>query len=853
MFRIYILSILIGLGLLPAFGMEYGLRFNSHSFPASKRTSLSLSEKPFPFVNELSVGFDMAFYEDDKFGLICNLTGNDGTTISLVSSSDGEGYKPAIVINNEIHKIPLEFVADPENPIRPIIILKRHENKVLFLYGKNRFSFPTSLQAMTSVTISFGRNATQESTAPIEIRDVRVFTEKKNTHNWELRKHDGNVNTDELSGVSATAQNAHWIIDDHILWTEIYKLNSSEKLQTAYDVVSGKFYIASENEIRTFDPNTNLRGSIPVKNDGRVMKYSNHLMFDTISGQLLSYNFHTHDVSRFDFSTESWDRIQGCDDEPRFANHSTVTDGRHAYMFGGYGFYLYHNNLFRIDLVTDQFEEFTLQPLPEPRTSSAMCITGNYLYIFGGKGNTVGKQEIPSVDYYDLWEYDLSTMSGRKVWELDSVPHHFNPSAMMYYVEKDSAFYAASTLYGGTMLRISKNEPSFKIVSEPIHSNMDYRDCVFNLYQSIDKQTYYLVIDKRLDDLSHDYTIYQIRYPFSDELLYDNFNPSKQEVSYLWIYITAGVIFVLLLLSLGYRKRKLSVKCNPHSESTQVKDTLIVSAEPSLKINEEEMPNVADTIDERKLIIERPSESEKHFARERSSISVLGHFEVKDKNGEDITPKFTSRIKDLLLMLILYTEKEEKGVSFQKLDDEIWFDKNKKLAKNNRNVYMRRLRLLLEEVGDIEIIYDSGYYRIKYNNVFVDYHASMSRLKQEELTGPELDETIELLLMGPLLPDTVYPWIDPFKSLYTDISLRVLYRLMEHGTENDDLSYRIAETIQHHDPLSEEALMTMCRILYKRGMKGPAKTLYDNFSREYANSFGEEYSISFSSVLSSEK
>ena len=839
MLRIYILSILIGLGLPSAFGMEYGLRFNSHSFPAAKRTSLILNENPFPFVDELSVGFDMAFYEDDKFGLICTLTGNDGTTISLVSSSDEDGYKPAIVINNEIHKIPLEFVADPENPIRPIIIIKRHENKVLFVYNKNRYSYPLSLENMTSATIRFGRNATQESAAPIEIRDVRVFTEKKNTHHWELRKHDGDNSTDELCGVQAVAKNAHWIIDDHILWTEIYKLNSPEKLQTAFDANSGMFYIASESEIRTFDPNTNVSGSIPVKNDGRAMKYSNHLMFDTIRGQLLSYNLHTHDVSRFDFSTEAWDRVEGSNDEPRYANHATASDGRHAYMFGGYGFYLYHNNLFRLDLVTDQFEEFTLRPLPEPRTSSAMCITGNNLYIFGGKGNTVGKQEIPSVDYYDLWEYDLSTMSGRKVWELDSVPHNFTTSAMMYYVEKDSAFYVASTLYGGTMLRISLKEPTCMIVSEPIHSNMDYRDCVFNLYQSRDQQTYYLVIDKRLDDLSHDYTIYRICYPFSDELLYDNFTATKHHKdSRSWIYmVVAAIVLALSVLYIVYRRRKSSVRPNAHSMSRQ----------------EEERPDTTDIADDRKLIIERPSEPVKHFERDRSAISLLGHFEVKDKNGEDITPKFTSRIKDLLLMLILYTEKEEKGVSFQKLDDEIWFDKNKKLAKNNRNVYMRKLRLLLEEIGDIEIVYDSGYYRIKYNNVLVDYHESMSRLKQEELTGPELDETIELLLMGPLLPDTVYPWLDPFKSSYTDISLRVLYRLMEHETDNDDLAYRIAETIQHHDPLSEEALMTMCRILYRRGMKGPAKTLYDNFSKEYANSFGEEYGIPFSGIFSSEK
>ena len=834
-------------------GMEYGLRFNSHSYPAAKRTSLKLSDRPFEFTDELSVGFDMCFYGKDKFGLICTLSGNDGTKISLVSSSSEEGYRPAIVINNELHTIPVDFIATADYPVRPIIIIKRHENKVVFVYDKSRYSFPVTLKDMTSATICFGKNDTQESVAPIEIQDVRVYTEKKNTHKWELRKHDGDSSIDDLSCVTAYATNPHWILDDHVAWTNIYELKSSEKIQTAFNIKDNTFYIVSESGINIFNPLQNTVESIPVKHDGRVMKYSNYLTYDTITSQLLSYNFANKEVARFDFASKSWNS-NGSDNEPRFANHAFGTDDRYAYMFGGYGFYLYHNNLFRLNLKTDRFEEFTLQPLPEPRTSVAMSISGNSLYLFGGKGNAVGKQEIPSVGYYDLWEYDLETFNGRKIWELDSVDHSFLPSSMMYYVPKDSAFYAASTLYGGSMIRISINEPDYRVVSEPIHANMDYRDCVFNLYQSLYKKVYYLVIDKRLDDFSHDYAIYQICYPFGDELLYENYIPKENRSSNWWIYLCITILILAVIFICIRFNKKRAEKHNPktlqHSidspqENKQSKDVDEDTTGTKQDLNVET---------DKELIIDRISPSMPSlFRRDKSAISFLGKFEIKDKNGEDITPKFTSRVKDLLIMLILYTEKDEKGASYQKIDEEIWFDKDEKSAKNNRNVYMRKLRVLLEEIGDIEIVYDKGYYRINCNNVFVDYHESMLRLKLEELTGKPLDEAIELLLLGPLLPNTVYPWLDSFKSEYTDTSLRVLYMLMEHEQQrkgsDESLAYRIAETISRHDALSEEALVTMCRILYNRRMKGPAKNLYDSFCKEYAKSFGEGYNIPFSQIF----
>lgn len=69
-------------------------------------------------------------------------------------------------------------------------------------------------------------------------------------------------------------------------------------------------------------------------------------------------------------------------------------------------------------------------------------------------------------------------------------------------------------------------------------------------------------------------------------------------------------------------------------------------------------------------------------------------------------------------MLLLYTEKDKRGILAKRLDYMIWADKNEDAARNNRNVYLRKLRALLEKVGQIEILNDKSFYSIKCGPVY---------------------------------------------------------------------------------------------------------------------------------------
>ena len=122
-----------------------------------------------------------------------------------------------------------------------------------------------------------------------------------------------------------------------------------------------------------------------------------------------------------------------------------------------------------------------------------------------------------------------------------------------------------------------------------------------------------------------------------------------------------------------------------------------------------------------------------YYDRNRASISLFGCFNVRDKEGNDITSNFTPRLKHLLILLILYTEKNPQGILASKATEILWPDKEETAARNNRNVNLRKLRVLLESIGDMEVVTENNFLRIKWGtSVFCDYHTLMTCTKQFE-------------------------------------------------------------------------------------------------------------------------
>lgn len=93
-----------------------------------------------------------------------------------------------------------------------------------------------------------------------------------------------------------------------------------------------------------------------------------------------------------------------------------------------------------------------------PRFSSAMAVVGDELYIFGGRGNKYGKQELTSEYFYGLCALNLRTKESRLVWKRLQAQENTIMASSMYFNPADSSFYAVSlekeVHYGKSLLKI---------------------------------------------------------------------------------------------------------------------------------------------------------------------------------------------------------------------------------------------------------------------------------------------------------------------------------------------------------------------------------------------------------------
>lgn len=309
------------------------------------------------------------------------------------------------------------------------------------------------------------------------------------------------------------------------------------------------------------------------------------------------------------------------------------------------------------------------------------------------------------------------------------------------------------------------------------------------------------------------------------------------------LFIISGTIFYRS----KYSKKK---KSTPVTKTREEKLSVI---ESHIDRKQPEIPEYQVTQEKRQDFETTLTRTADYYDRNRASISLFGCFNVRDKEGNDITSNFTPRLKHLLILLILYTEKNPQGILASKATEILWPDKEETAARNNRNVNLRKLRVLLESIGDMEVVTENNFLRIKWGtSVFCDYHTLMTCTKQFEQEKSEelLNRILELLLYGPLLPNTVFDWLDDFKDAYSSHSIDLLKNLLEIEIQRNhqEMIIRLADIMFLHDPLNEEALAAKCTVLSAQGKKGIARNVYDRFCKEYRDSMGENYKIPFVSL-----
>lgn len=822
--------------------VSYGLSFNSHQCLVNERTSLSLDGgEPFTIGDNFTLSFNMLVRSNESpFGSILHFTTDDGHVVYFSLVVDNGKAVPAFVCNDQMAICHSGILMDKWVYMKLGIDAKR--DRVTLYYRGKEESYNIPLYGTKHLSIQFGK-PTQKSyvsdVAPMILKDVKVEKDCKTIRWWKLGKHNGNSCLDEEAHREAVAINASWVIDNHIAWRQIYHVRKSGLLGTAFNDRLSHFYLCTDQEVITLGAHGNIIRQQNILGGFRANPRSNGFVaYDPQARQLISFSLQSGRVSRFDAKTSRWSLSAYRDSAAMFYNHAYAYNPADSsfYFFGGYGYYTYRNELFRLRAGDNKLERVNYSnPIP-PRFAAAMGIANGKLYILGGRGNKMGKQAVESYYYCELWAIDLKTKKAELVWRRNSFPTGFMMAATMYYQPRKKAFYAMNMNDGGgTLYQVGIADTTIVAVAKPIANTRAFQDFEYNMFYSSKEGCFYLMVDKILADKSHDLSIYQLSIPILSEM-----EISQEDHSWFSLWKVLGFVCILVLVALVtfffyVRKRKPRPVLEP---AVDLQPTPVAETEQE---EEDESTEVTD----------------KGFDRTHSAISLLGTFSVYDKDGMDITAQFTPRLKELLLLLILYSEKRHRGVSVDKVTEIIWFDKEEASARNNRNVTLRKLRVLLERVGDVEIASSNGYLSFKWGqSVFCDYHAIMGYVSafnsgDYEDAEEQLACILELLLYGPLLPGYETEWLDGFKDAYSSLSIDLLYKLLrqEKQENNEKMILRIADILFLHDPLNDEALAAKCQVLCQQGKKGVAKRMYDHFCKEYEDSMSEEYEVSFADLV----
>jgi two-component SAPR family response regulator len=305
----------------------------------------------------------------------------------------------------------------------------------------------------------------------------------------------------------------------------------------------------------------------------------------------------------------------------------------------------------------------------------------------------------------------------------------------------------------------------------------------------------------------------------------------------LYKYILAFLVIGILLLVLFLRKRNKSV-AHPVAEKT-AKDTHSTTTGQAM--------NIPDIYPERFVLKNEPAQPQK------SCITLFGGFQSIDADGNDITSHFTPLIKELFLLILLNSLPGKKGISSQKLNEILWFDKSDKDARNNRAVNIARLKVILKKIGNIEISKETGYWKVEVltEDVYIDVYEYYKIINNAQVNTDQIFRLLYIARNGSMLLNLDSDWMDEYKSEASNSIVDTLLHFAEKNmqTVEPGLLVHIADVILLFDTLNEESMILKCRTLAKLGKHSLAKNAYTKFCNEYKTLYDEAYLKNFNEII----
>jgi two-component SAPR family response regulator len=830
---------------LPVNAQSYGLAFNSHEVVQDKRTTLDLGLDNVSQKDNLQVSFDISFIPNRAiyFGYIMRLIGDDKQNIDLVYDNQANTRHFKIIVGERLSKI--SFNIDDKllfgqwNKLRLLVDYKN--DKITVLSGKESYTEAgVHLQRAKSYKLLFGANAYRQyqttDLPPIKLRDVKVMQEDKLISNWPLNEWQGNVANETVSQNNGTVTNPLWVKARHRNWALEKEIALPGDATVAFDTANEVVYIITPDSLLTYSVNKVPQvKTIAYASGKQLLVPGGQAIF--VNGKIYYLYVDQMNLGTYDPATQSWDKgFTNIATNNGHLNKFYNRADNSIYTVGGYGQLVYKDSVKRYDFVSHSWQQVkTRGDVFTPRYLAGLGTnaTGDTAYVIGGYGSASGQQIVNPRNIYDMMRYSVKDQSFKKLFTID--------------VKKEDFAFANS-------LVINSKERSFYGLIFPQHK---FNSSLQLIHGSLDKSDYNLVGDTipyRFHDI-HSYA--DISYfPQSSQFLtvtlfkendqtrikiYSLLSPPEplaanvaevKHVSY-WVWIAAASVLIVIA-GLVYFRKKRSVL--PLDVLKPVEETILVPAahaEP--------------------LAAEKEDEHNRN-ANNKNAIFLFGDLQLFTPEGNEITKYFTPLLKELFLVIVLYSIKLDRGVSSEKLNEILWFDKSEKSARNNRSVNIAKLKSLLEQMGNCHLSKDTGYWKIEidYSAISVDYHNYLNIVSNKnKLNKQKVLQLTHITQRGNFLSNIEYEWLDAFKS---EVSNEIIDSYLQYANSTqiaDDPEFliKLANDIFYFDPVNEEAMILKCKALVHLGKHSLAKNAFENFNKEYKAIYGEDFERDFHSIL----
>ncbi|WP_163326076.1 Kelch repeat-containing protein [Draconibacterium mangrovi] len=802
-----------------------GLKFNGGEVPIAERTSYNVfDDSNIAFSDSFDIDFDLSLYPPTLIGYIIRIKNTESDKIFNLFY-DGQGPDLVFRFNQEgkssliIARMSKEYLLNTYWFNMKISFDLKNDSISLKINDQTFSAANVGLPQKYHPVILFGKSDYIIDVPSFAIKELTIGNKDK--YHFDLNENEGSIVHDIKGKSIGNVSNPEWLINDAYHWRHKISFQSGSVAGANYNPQKKEIYYFNRDTIHKYNVRTEKTEVIAFNEPCPVNLFLGTNFLDPVNNKLYSYEvfFERENdiptVASLELSTHNWTAETTQELPIQLHHHGSFFDpeNRQYTIFGGFGNMFYNNDFFSYSLENKEWQTlagFTGDFLsPRYFSSVGYLKKTNSAYIFGGMGNESGEQIVGRKYYYDLYKVDLNTKNITKLWEIPWVGDNVVPVRGMVILN-DSCFYTFCypEHYSESSLRLyrfSLADGSYEILGDSVPIRSDKITTNANLYFDEGLHTLYALIQEFDDDIASELKIYSLAFPpITAEELVNYSKPNNSGTARLIIILLPIIVVITFIF---YRRIKLKYSSERNGSG-----------------------GLSKLRNKRKVIV-KPN-----------SIYLFGDFAAHDRNNKDITYMFSTRLKQMLILLLQHSA-EKDGISSQKLGSILWPGKPAQKVKNLRGVTINHLRKALSEFEGVELVYEKGCFKLVLSDEFYcDYTRCLDLISGKE-PGENQLELLELLGRGKFLKladDSVY---DPFKQEAENKLEPALLLEMEnaYNAEAYQLSIEFSEVIFNIDPLNEVALTFQVKALQKLKLNEEAQLRYNTYTLEYKMAMGSSY------------